>query len=129
MTPLYDRLTGARVFDLAQPYYLGMPHFPTHPAYLYSLVKLHGEYVGPRATARPPTPWHWAATWAPTSMRCATFRWAASCTAETRWRRCSLTAAACGSFPSTTVAPILRRGVLLDIAGLEGEAALAEVSR
>ena len=47
MTPLYDRLTGARVFDLAQPYYLGMPHFPTHPAYLYSLVKLHGEYVGP----------------------------------------------------------------------------------
>ena len=47
MTPLVDLLTRARVYDLAQPYYLGMPHYPSHPPFLYSLVKLHGEYVGP----------------------------------------------------------------------------------
>jgi len=47
MTPLFDLLTRARVYDLAQPYYLGMPHYPGHPPFLYSLVKLHGEYVGP----------------------------------------------------------------------------------
>ena len=47
MTPLFESLAGARVFDLAQPYFVGMPHHPAHPPYLYSLVKQHGEYVGP----------------------------------------------------------------------------------
>lgn len=39
--------THARVYDLAQPYFAGMPHHPMHPPFLYSLVKLHGEYVTP----------------------------------------------------------------------------------
>jgi kynurenine formamidase len=47
MTSLFETLAGARVFDLAQPYFVGMPHHPAHPPYLYSLVKQHGEYVGP----------------------------------------------------------------------------------
>src|SRR5262249_46657308 len=46
MTPL-DALRHARVYDLAQPYFTGMPHHPAHPPFLYSLVKQHGEYVGP----------------------------------------------------------------------------------
>jgi kynurenine formamidase len=37
-------LTASRVYDLAQPYFVGMPHFPTHPPFLYSLTKLHGEF-------------------------------------------------------------------------------------
>ena len=44
---LLDCLTGAKVYDLAQPYFVGMPHHPSHPPFLYSLVKQHGEYVGP----------------------------------------------------------------------------------
>ncbi|HYO83526.1 MAG TPA: cyclase family protein [Bryobacteraceae bacterium] len=32
-------------YDLGQTYYVGMPHFPTHPPYLYGLTKLHGESV------------------------------------------------------------------------------------
>jgi len=47
MNALFDTLAGARVFDLAQPYFVGMPHHPSHPPYLYSLVKQHGEYSGP----------------------------------------------------------------------------------
>jgi kynurenine formamidase len=47
MTPLLEAFSGARVFDLAQPYFLGMPHHPVHPPFLFSLVKQHGEYVGP----------------------------------------------------------------------------------
>jgi kynurenine formamidase len=47
MTPLFESLAGARVFDLGQPYFVGMPHHPAHPPYLYSLVKQHGEYTGP----------------------------------------------------------------------------------
>jgi kynurenine formamidase len=35
----------SKVYDLGQPYYVGMPHFPTHPPYLFTLTKLHGEFV------------------------------------------------------------------------------------
>lgn len=34
-----------KIYDLGQPYYVGMPHHPAHPPFLYSLNKLHGEYV------------------------------------------------------------------------------------
>ena len=47
MTSLIDLLTSARVYDLAQPYFTGMPHHPAHPPFLFSLVKSHGEYLGP----------------------------------------------------------------------------------
>ena len=44
---LFDRLSSSCVYDLAQPYFTGMPHYPTHPPFLFSLVKQHGEYTGP----------------------------------------------------------------------------------
>jgi kynurenine formamidase len=37
-------LASAKVYDLGQPYFVGMPHFPTHPPFLYGLTKLHGEF-------------------------------------------------------------------------------------
>ncbi len=36
---------NARLFDLAQPYFLGMPHYPSHPPFLFSLSKKHGDVV------------------------------------------------------------------------------------
>ncbi|MGA9066349.1 MAG: cyclase family protein [Bryobacteraceae bacterium] len=47
MQPLDEAIAGARVFDLAQPYFPGMPHHPSHPPFLFGLVKQHGDYVGP----------------------------------------------------------------------------------
>ena len=44
---LWDEFAGARVFDLAQPYFVGMPHFPTHPPFLFGLTKKHGDSIGP----------------------------------------------------------------------------------
>lgn len=38
-------LAGAKVYDLAQPYFVGMPHYPTHPPFLYGMTKQHGEIV------------------------------------------------------------------------------------
>lgn len=38
-----QRLGRARRIDLAQPWYVGIPHWPTHPPFLYSLTRLHGE--------------------------------------------------------------------------------------
>jgi kynurenine formamidase len=45
MRDVAARLARARVFDLAQPWRTGMPHWPSHPPYLYSLTKAHGEVV------------------------------------------------------------------------------------
>lgn len=47
MTSFIDALAGAKVYDLAQPLFIGMPHHPSHPPFLYSLVKQHGEFIGP----------------------------------------------------------------------------------
>ncbi|HEY1337690.1 MAG TPA: cyclase family protein [Bryobacteraceae bacterium] len=38
---------GAKIYDLGQPYYVGMPHHPSHPPYLFGLVKQHGDFLGP----------------------------------------------------------------------------------
>lgn len=36
---------GARLVDLAQPYYPGMPHWPTHPPFAAARTKEHGDFV------------------------------------------------------------------------------------
>jgi kynurenine formamidase len=45
MSGLLEALSSATVFDLAQPYFPGMPHFPTHPPFLFGLTKKHGDLV------------------------------------------------------------------------------------
>ena|SRR5580765_4765259 len=44
---LLELLGSARVYDLAHSYFVGMPHHPGHPPFLFSLTKLHGDYVMP----------------------------------------------------------------------------------
>src|SRR5580704_3149527 len=45
MEQLLAAVQAARVYDLAQPYYTGMPHHPNHPPFLFGLSKKHGDYV------------------------------------------------------------------------------------
>jgi kynurenine formamidase len=45
VTDLFTLATNAKVYDLAQPLYAGVPHFPTHPPFALSLTKQHGEFV------------------------------------------------------------------------------------
>ena len=40
---LLRHLAESRTIDLAQPYYVGMPHHPNHPPFLYGLSKAHGD--------------------------------------------------------------------------------------
>lgn len=47
MTELLNAFKGVEIFDLAQPYFVGMPHHPSHPPFLFSLNKKHGDYVAP----------------------------------------------------------------------------------
>jgi kynurenine formamidase len=45
MKDLLAILKASRVYDLGQPYFVGMPHYPTHPPFLYGLTKKHGDFV------------------------------------------------------------------------------------
>jgi kynurenine formamidase len=45
--PLLKAIAEARIYDLGQPYFVGMPHHPMHPPFLFSLTKMHGDYVMP----------------------------------------------------------------------------------
>ncbi len=118
--PLLDLLAAAKVYDLAQPYFTGMPHHPVHPPFLFSLVKLHGEYVGPTGNS--------SASDAVALGTHVGTHIDALCHFSCGGRLHGGTQAAAvqsyggglEKFPIDTVAPILRRGVLLDIARLRG---------
>jgi kynurenine formamidase len=47
LTDLINAIGGCRAIDLAQPYHIGIPHFPLHAPFMYSLSKKHGESVHP----------------------------------------------------------------------------------
>ncbi len=38
-------IQNARIIDLAQPWRVGMPHWPSHPPFLYGLTKAHGDMI------------------------------------------------------------------------------------
>lgn len=47
VTDLVAAIGRCRTIDLAQPYYTGIPHHPAHAPFLYGLNKKHGDYVNP----------------------------------------------------------------------------------
>lgn len=113
---LSRRLQRARVYDLAQPYYAGMPHHPTHPPFLFGMIKLHGDFVTPAGGSSA------ADAFAGGShvgthidalshfSLCGQFHGGKPVTQ-------SITGGV-GDFSVDTIGPIVRRGVLLDLAGL-----------
>lgn len=125
-TNLLDLLPCARVFDLGQPYRVGMPHHPNHPPFLYSLNKMHGEYVAPGEIS--------SASEAIALGGHTGTHIDALCHFSRNGRlHGGLEAAGAQSWTGgldrlgvDTIAPILRRGVLLDIAGYEDLSALPE---
>jgi len=117
MTAVLDALSGARIYDLAQPYFIGMPHHPSHPPFLYSLVKQHGEYVGPIGNSSAADAialgshvgTHIDAL---CHFSCGGKLYGGENAADAQSYAGGLT-----QHSIDTIAPILRRGVLLDVAG------------
>jgi kynurenine formamidase len=124
---LIDQLRNARVYDLEQPRFRGMPMHPAHqPGYFYALYRRHRDNYrpaeqGPRSSA----------SGILTLMEHSGTHIDALC-----HQACDLQL--CGGVPveSTetqsgftqlaieTVQPLLTRGVLLDVAGWKGQAML-----
>ncbi len=124
MASLLDLLRGARVFDLGQPYFPGMPHYPTHPPFLYSLSKLHGDSMRPGGVSS-----------SADAIALGTHNGThmdALCHYSKHGRlhggqevRQSYSGGI-EALSIDTVPPVLRRGILLDIAGFRGVDALDE---
>ena len=124
MTGLFDSIAGAKVYDLAQPYFVGMPHFPTHPPFLFSLTRVHGDYPGPEG--------HSSSAEAIGLGGHVGTHIDALCHFSYRGKLHGGLAIS-QSYSSghseltvDTIAPILRRTLLLDIAGLQKVAALPD---
>ena len=45
MSELLDLIGEHRVYDLAHSYFAGMPHFPTHPPFVFGLTRKHGDMI------------------------------------------------------------------------------------
>jgi kynurenine formamidase len=112
----FEQLLTTRAYDLGQPYFPGMPHYPTHPPFLYSLTKKHGEILyGDGSTS--------AADAIALGTHVGTHIDALShfsCNGVCFGGREIEQSYEHGmtQLGVDTVAPIIRRGVLLDIAGL-----------
>ena len=125
MHELLQRLDESRVIDLAQPYYPGMPHHPNHPPFLYGLNKAHGEATRDGVSA--------AADALGLGGHVGTHI-DALCHFSLRGKLFGgADAIGCQSYTNglsvhhvDTIAPIFRRGVLLDVAASEGYDALPE---
>ncbi len=122
MTDFYQLIRDARVYDLAQPLYAGVPHFPTHAPFLYTLNKAHGEVLnqgGSSAASETIA----MGTHTGTHMDGLNHF---SCGGQLFGGHAPKQSFTGGVEPHSidTVAPILRRGLLFDIAGHEGVDAL-----
>ncbi len=125
---LADLLSNARVYDLEQPRFYGMPIHPAHkPGYFYSLHRRHRdgyqpERHGPRTSA----------SGVLTMMEHSGTHIDALCHQSFGLKlhgdipvEGSETSSGFRKLGIETVPPLLRRGVLLDVAGWKGTASLA----
>lgn len=121
---LIEDIQNARIYDLGQPYFVGMPHYPTHPPFLYSLTKKHGDLVGEGGVSS-------AADAIALGTHVGThldglchFSCAGKLYGGVDVESNQSYTHGLKQLSIDGVAPILRRGVLLDIAGQEGIQAL-----
>jgi kynurenine formamidase len=127
---LADRLRTAKVYDLEQPRFRGMPIHPSHlPGYFYALHRRHRdtyqpEQHGPRS----------GASGVLTMMEHSGTHLDALCHQAHELRLfgdvptdAAETPAGFTSHGVETVPPLLRRGVLLDVAGWKGQSPLPQL--
>ncbi|MBV9503374.1 MAG: cyclase family protein [Acidobacteriia bacterium] len=117
MKELLAVLQNSTIYDLSQTYFPGMAHFPTHPPFLYGLTREHGDFVGPEG--------HSSSADALAMSGHAGTHIDALCHFSRRGRlhgdQPVVQAPASGHehYGAHTIPPILRHGVMLDIAGIE----------
>lgn len=119
-----NTLSNTKHYDLGQPYFVGMPHYPTHPPFLYSLTKRHGDILygnGTSSAADAIALGTHVGTHidALSHFCCNGIGYGGQVVEQTFEHGMS-------ELGIETIGTIVRHGVLLDIAGLEGTDVLPE---
>jgi kynurenine formamidase len=126
LSPLLELPSKSRLHDLAQPLFVGAPHWPTHPPFTFSLTRLHGDTVLPGGGAAAADAFSMG-THVGTHIDgighfscCGRFFGGAPVDGNQSYGE------GIKAHSIDTVPPIVRRGVLLDIARLAGVETLPE---
>jgi len=122
---LLEILSGARIVDLSQPWFVGMPHHPSHPPFLFSLNKKHGDYIGPGGVSSASESLALGGHVGTHLDALCHFSRGGNLHSGQKAADLQSYGGGIGALTVDTVQPILRRGVLLDIAGLLGNQPLA----
>ncbi|HYL38762.1 MAG TPA: cyclase family protein [Bryobacteraceae bacterium] len=124
MNDLLGLLRRSRVFDLAQPYFVGMPHFPTHPPFLFGLTKKHGDLVTEGGVSSAADSIALGSHVGTHIDALAHFSCGGKLHGGIEARSVQSNGGGVLKHSVDTIAPILRRGVLIDVAGHLGQDAL-----
>ncbi len=124
---LADQLRAAKVYDLEQPRFAGMPIYPSHwPGYFYALHRRHRDTYHPEVLGE-----RSSASGVLTMMEHSGTHLDALCHQAYELRMFGGVEVAGAETPAgfshlgiETVPPLLGRGVLLDVAGWKGQAPL-----
>ena len=116
MTDLIERLRRSKVYDLAQPYFVGMPHFPTHPPFLFGLTKKHGDMVTESGASSSADAIALGSHVGTHIDALCHFSCYGKLHGGIEAKTVQSDAGGIGRHSVDTIAPIMRRGVLLDIA-------------
>jgi kynurenine formamidase len=125
LSDLLRSIAGCQVIDLSQPWFVGMPHHPAHPPFLFSLNKKHGDYVGPGGVSSASESLALGGHVGTHLDALCHFSCGGNLHNGQKAAEIQSYGGGIGALTVDTVQPILRRGVLLDIAGLEGNQPLA----
>jgi kynurenine formamidase len=117
MPPLWEQLSKARVYDLAQTYFTGMPHYPTHPPFLFGLTKRHGDLVGPKGHSSAADAIAMGSHVGTHIDALCHFSCGGRLHGGAETEPLQSYGGGLQKFAVDTIAPILRRGVLIDVAG------------
>jgi kynurenine formamidase len=120
MTDLLRLATAARIIDLSQPWFVGMPHHPAHPPFLFSLNKKHGDYVGPGGVSSASESLALGGHVGTHLDALCHFSCGGALYGGRQADGIQSYGGGIGALTIDTVQPIVRRGVLLDIASLHG---------
>ena len=124
MQELLKLLRDARAYDLAQPYFVGMPHYPTHPPFLFSLTRKHGDYVLPGEVSSAAEALGMGGHLGTHIDALCHFSCGGKLHGGVEAAGVQSYSGGIGHLSIDTVGLLLRRGVLLDVAGAEGVEAL-----
>ena len=128
MQTLLEQLAAARVYDLGQPYFTGMPHWPAHPPFLFGLTKRHGDIVGPAGNSSAADAMAMGSHVGTHIDALCHFSCGGKLHGGEEVEGLQSYGGGLQRFSVDTIAPILRRGVLLDIAGAAPLAADCEIT-